>query len=372
MHRIPVRNLIAFGALFLSSLPVAEAQTGGDKRLLLKTSIKSDAKPVKEVLQELADKHKLPIEFDPSLDEEASGVMPFTLSAEGISLGSAIELACRSDNLRYSIEKGKLVFRTISADNKNMVVRQYALAPLGPIGDVPTFLDGLQRVTSGFWSDLDGEGGEFTAVTPQALSINQTRTVHAELQNLFEGLAAATAGRARPASVQERAEQLIATKLRAMSQVSATEGEKPVAEVLDQLLKKSGVPYWVDLTALQDEGIDWAKATFTPEAGKMPINARLDAICESLKLSWRIGDDVVQITSRQKADEQMVVRIYDCRRLVGPNRSPDSLASEIANNKELGAWASDESEGGEIMVMNTLLVVRQTHASHAKLAKVLK
>ncbi len=370
MNRLAMLIIVSCGWLFLSVPLVAEAQSNADKRLLQKTSIKAEAKLVEEVLRELCEKHKLVVEFDPSVKENAAGEVPFTLTADGLTLGSVIDLACRSSSLTYYMEKGKLLISTSDAEDANLVVRQYALAALGSIPDMPTFLDGLQRVTSGFWMDIDGDGGEFVAVTPQSLSIRQTRRVHEELQSLFENLAAAASGRARPITVQERAEQLIVRKLQSITQLPG--GNISVSEVLDQLLKKSGIPYWIDLIALQDESIDWDKATSTVDAKKMPIAARLDSILEELKLVWRVDDEVVQITTREKASEQLSTRVYDIRRLVSPNRTPQSLASELTNNKEFGPWVETDDEGGNVMVLNTLLIVRQNDAIHVKLAKLLK
>ena len=89
-----------------------------------------------------------------------------------------IDLACRSAFLTYSVEKGKLLVSTLEVDKEKLIVRQYPLAPLGAIPDVQELMDGLQRVTSGIWKDLDGDGGEFVAATPQSLTIRQTRSAH--------------------------------------------------------------------------------------------------------------------------------------------------------------------------------------------------
>ncbi len=370
MNRLAMLIIVSCCWLFLSVPLVAEAQSGADKRLLQKTTIKAEAKPVEEVLRELCEKHKLVVEFDPSVKENAAGETPFTLTAEGLTLGSVIDLACRSASLTHHMEKGKLLISTPEAEDANPVVRQYALAALGAIPDMPTFLEGLQRVTSGLWKDIDGDGGEFVAVTPQSLSIRQTRRVHEELQSLFENLAAAATGRARPVTVQERAEQMIVRKLQSITQLPG--GNMPASDVLDQLLKKSGIPYWIDLIALKEESIDWDKATSTVDAKKMPMATRLDSILEELKLVWRVDDEVVQITTRVKADEQLTTRVYDVRRLITPNRLPQTLADELTSNKDFGPWEETDGEGGNVMVLNTLLVVRQKDAIHAKLAKLLK
>jgi hypothetical protein len=362
--------VVAWSCSCLSLPLIADAQSGGDKRLLLKTSVAFDAKPVEEVLLELGKKHKITVEFDPTVKANAAGEMPFTLTANGLTLGSVIDLACRSADLLYTIEKGKLLVFTREADQAKLIDQQYSLAPLGAIPDVQVFLAGLQQVTSGPWKDADGDGGEFVEVTPQSLTVRQTRTAHAELQALFEDLAAAAAGRAKPPTIQERAEQTIRKKLQTPTLLAA--GEMPVSEVLDQLLKKNAIPYWIDSQALSDEGIDWAKATTMIDGKKMPTAARLDAITAALKLAWRVDDEVVQITTQTKANEHLTTRVYDISRSVTPNRSPQAFAAELTNNKELGPWQELDGAGGVVVAFGPLLAVRQTDAVHAKLDKLLK
>ena len=99
---------------------------------------------------------------------------------------------------------------------------------------------------------------------------------------------------------------------------------------------------------------------------------RLDSILDELKLAWRVDNELVQITTRAKANEQLITQVYDVRRLITPNRSPETLALELTSNKEFSPWEETDGEGGNVMVLNTLLVVRQKDAIHAKLAKLLK
>ena len=368
MNRLTLLSVLAWSGLALNFGPVVEAQSGPDKRLLQKTSIQAEAKPIEELLRELSEKHKLTLELDPSFAANGHGSETFTLTADGLTLASVLNLICDSTELAYAAEKGKLLVTTKEADSKNMFVREYPLAPLGAIGDPQVFAVGLTEVASGLWKDVDGEGGEILAISPRSLSIRQSRAVHAELQTLFEQIA--TAGRARTPSVQERAEQTIVRKLQTPASLSA--GEVPVSEVLDQLLKKNGVPYWIDLQGLADEGIDWSKATTSVEAKKMPTAARLDAILNPLELTWRVANEVVQITTRIKASEQQVVRVYDVRRLITPNRSLNAIAIQLTANEDLKPWEVNDGEGGAILELGTLLVVRQNMAIHAKLAGLLK
>lgn len=347
----------------------ADAQPAADKRLVQKISIDAQNQSVIGLLQELGEKHKLPVDIDPSVAEEGlDGGTSFSLTAEGVMLGSVIHLACESVGLNWRVEKGRLLVTTKMADSEKMTVREYPLVAFGGGIDPQVLAEDLTALTSGPWMDVDGDGGAITGITPRSLTIRQSSVVHQQLQTLFDQISAAN-GRARAPSVQERADQLILRKLQTPSQFSAESEELP--QLLDQLLKQNGVPYWIDTIALADEGIEWTKLSSAVEAKKMPTAARLDAIANEHKLSWSVGSEVVQITSAAKADEQLTTRVYNVRRLIGPNRPSDAIVAQMLNNAELGPWVDTDGDGGTAVAVGHLLLVRHNAKTLAKITKLL-
>jgi hypothetical protein len=367
-----LRHVVILGFIgsTLGISQVAEAQPAVEKRLVQKISIDVKDHSAIDLLRELGDKHKLPVDFDPSI--EATGLLggdtAFTLTAEGLTLRSVIQLACESLELNWRVENGRLLVATNQSETERMIVREYPLAVFGVGFDPQVLAEELPTLTSGPWMDRDAEGGAITAITPRSLTIRQSHTVHQELQTLFDQLSAAN-GRARPPSVQERADQMLLRKLQTPSQFSAESSELP--QLLDQLLTKNGVPYWVDKQSLGDEGIDWTKLSSTVEAKKMPTAARLDAIATEHKLSWRVGNEVVMITTAYKGAEQMTTRVYNVRRLIGPNRPAEALAAQLMSNAELGPWMVNDAEGGMVLVAGNLLLVRHNAKVLEKITKLL-
>ncbi|MEI8383744.1 MAG: hypothetical protein WCJ09_26760 [Planctomycetota bacterium] len=352
-------------ATILVVLPaVADAQLRTDKRLQEKVSIDVKDKPMDEFLRELGEKYKIPVELDPSIPDFAPG--PITLRADGITLGSVIHLACESQFLVATMEKGRLAVMSKETDMVKMIVRDYPLAQLGAGIDPQLLSAGLTEMTSGPWKDVDGEGGEIAAFNPQTFRILQSLAVHAELQNVFDQITAAT-GRPRPPTVQERSEQALLKKLNTPSQFSAE--ETPLPELFEQLLRKNGISYWIDATGISDEGIDLAKLNSKFAASKkLSTAARLDAIAMEHQLSWTVADELVQITSVAKADDTMINRLYDVRRA---NVPAAALAEQMVRNKELGKWMIVDEEGGSILPLGTGLLIRQNAKAHAKIAKLL-
>lgn len=360
--------LFCTGLVLLLPL-IADAQQKPDKRLLQKVSIQWDDKPFEEALKELGEKHKLPVEFDASLKDEGYGGAPVTLTADGITLGSVIHLVCTSLDLIGTIDKGKLLVLTRAADEKNLISREYSLAALGGSIDPQVFSFNLVGLTSGMWMEVDQEGGEVVGITPQSITIRQTRTVHEEIQTLLDQIAKAANGKGRAASPQDRAEQLVLKKLQTPALPPADVTTLP--EILDQLLKKNGISYWIDQQAMKEANIDWKGLTSTLDVKKVATTKRLDAIAAEHQLSWRYDDEVIQITTLAKLADQMSIRVYDVRTKVGPNKPIGALMQQLIKDEELGPWQINDGSGAGIMPIGTSLLIRHDGNGHAKLAKLL-
>lgn len=360
--------LFCTGLVLLLPL-IADAQQKPDKRLLQKVSVQWEDKPIEEAFKELSEKYKLPIEFDASFKDEGLEGTPVTLTADGITLGSAIRIVCAPFQLVPVLEKGKLLVTSQAADDKNLISREYSLAALGGNIDPQVLSFNLVGLTSGKWMAVDQEGGDVVGMTPQTITISQTRTTHEEIQKLFDQLATVVNGKAKAATPQDRAEQLILRKLQTPALPPADVTTLP--EIFDKLLRKNGVPYWVDDQAMKDANIDWKTLTSTLDVKKVATTKRLDAIAAEHKLSWRYDDEVIQVTSAEKAGEQMSTRVYDVRNKIGPNNPIAALVQQLLKNEDLGPWMIDEGGGGSIMPLGTSLVIHHNGNAHAKIAKLL-
>lgn len=357
--------LIGAALLFVSSS--AEAQVKADKRLIQKIAVKADAQRAEDLLNELAEQHKLTIDYHPSFAADAAGDNPITLNVDGISLGAVLQIISEAAMLVTYFDKGKLVVMSRQGDDASPFVRQYPLGPIGNLIDPRELAFGLGEVTSGPWKDVDGEGGEFVTITPQGFTIKQSRRVHAELQEIFDQLLPAAAGRGRGPVAMDRAEQMLIKKLQVPA--ALPEGTQPLPDLLDKILKVNGIPCWIDTTSMSDEGLDWKTLECRVEPRKLTPAARLDALAAEHQLAWRISDEVVKISSAAKANEILKSRLYDVRRALGPNVDAGALAEQIVANKELGQWRDTDGIGGSVYPVGTLMIIRQTGASHAKLAK---
>jgi hypothetical protein len=267
------------------------------------------------------------------------------------------------------LEKGKLLVVSRAADDEKLISREYSLAALGGIIDPQVLSIKLPEFTSWKWMEIDQEGGEVVGMTPQSITIRQTRTAHEDIQKFFDQLATVVSGKARAATPQDRAEQLIFRKLQTPALPPADVTTLP--EIFDALLRKNGVPYWVNEQSFQNENIEWQKLTSTLDAKKIATTKRLDALAAEHKFSWRYEDEVIQVTSAEKALQQMFIRTYEVRNKIGPNNPIEALVQQLVKNEDLGPWQVNDGTGAGIMSIGTSLMIRHNSNGHAKLAKLL-
>jgi hypothetical protein len=357
-------SIVIWGGILLAP-QVCDAQAKPDKRLAQKITVDFRDKSLGEALREACEKCKLPIDIHTDVEMMIKGY-PVTLVANGISLESALQILFEGQDAYWSVEKGRLV---VTEGVDKLETREYSLAGLG--GNIaPQVLVGhLLELTTGFWKDADQDGGEITAVSEQSITIRQTRRTHAEIQTFFDELSALAGGRPK-ATPQDKAEQLLLKKLQTPVQLAG--GELEVSDIVDQLLKKNGISYSVDLSEISAGSIDWGKLKSTVDPKKISIAKRLDAIAAEHKLAWRVVSEVVQITSAENLDRDTILRVYDVRKMVSPDNPIEAVAAQLVANKNVGDWQGDEGVRGAVMPFGTSLLVYHTGSAHAKIAKILK
>lgn len=337
----------------------ASAQ-GNDRRWQQRTSVHAIAVPTEDVLKDLCQKHKIEIEFDPGPGNEGAADWPFTMEADGVSVGSVIEIACQSAGLSYIVDKGTLKIRSYGEDDKNPYPVLYPLNQLGPIPDPALFLDELKFMTTPFWSDDRYK----IAIGPRGLEATASRRMHVKVERFLDVVSAAVATRPRAPTAEEKANQLLSRKLQTPRPF--TGNATTVKEALDQLLTQNDIPLWIDAIAIGDEMLDLSQLTVTIDPKKVPTSARLDAMLTPHKLIWSIRNEVVQVTTLEKASDEDYVVAYPIRHLISPTRSAQSIVEEILTHPDI------DFEYGHAMEFKSVLFVDQNMIGHSKVAALLR
>ena len=160
-----------------------------------------------------------------------------------------------------------------------------------------------------------------------------------------------------------------------------------VEDVLDFVRDVGGLN--VVLT-VPDEG---RKVSFS--AKDITLKGALSLILKPLGLVWRVRDGVVEVTTKEKADEDVVLELYDLRDLLHVLRDfpgtdivldsdqpgamvvepdpplPDELPVEELVKAHTGGKSWEENPKASIGLQNGILVVRQTREVHREIRRLI-
>jgi|GEM_PF-5692643 len=343
----------------------AAAQGNLDKRLIQKTAISGESQPLEKLLETLCTKHKLKLQIN-NTSLAAEGLDASTsvsgIRAEGITLASALNLILEPLQLMYRVDRGTLYVDTSVKINEQLVTATYPVGGLGPF-DPDMLHFALQQMSSGEWEEIDGVGGKVVAMTPQSISISQSPATHAEIADLLERTAAALSGKRRAATLIDRSEDMLRRTL--ARPISLPAGEVEIEELDELLWTELKINVVISEADLADEGIDSAsKLTLSGE--KQPAGVTVAAALASQGLVPLIRHEVLYITTKARAEDFRVVQIYDAR---ARNRTPEDIAAQVVQIKELGPWEDVDGIGGTVAVLGPLVLIRQTAAAHEQLAQ---
>jgi hypothetical protein len=103
--------------------------------------------------------------------------------------------------------------------------------------------------------------------------------------------------------------------LHSLSQRIKVEAEDaPLIEVVQFISQSIDREILIETPALADAGISTDQNT-TFKLGEMTVWQTLHFLLEPIQLSWCARDGVLEITTKEKADEQIITRVHDVRKL---------------------------------------------------------
>jgi type II secretory pathway component GspD/PulD (secretin) len=170
--------------------------------------------------------------------------------------------------------------------------------------------------------------------------------------------------------------------------VDADFKEAPLAEVVDFLRDLVGINIIVD-REVQDKGV-----IVSLTAKGISAKTLLNLICGAHELGTRIKDGILTITTKEKAQGDVHLEIYEVTDIVMPIKSfpgreiqfgddgvtfvdqtdepspdlGDFLVEMIRNFTGNGAWDNDRAT---IAYQNGLLIIKQTKEAHRKIQKII-
>ena len=148
--------------------------------------------------------------------------------------------------------------------------------------------------------------------------------------------------------------------------------DTPLSDVVDFIKSKHAFEMQLDAKGLTDAAVD-ASAPVTKSVKGISLRSALDLILEDFDLTYTIRDEVLQITSKEKADEILYTQIYHVDDIVDPRnrrRNVEELVDLITSTIQPDTWM-DNGGPGSIDAFRGLLVVDQKLDVHEQIEDLL-
>jgi hypothetical protein len=141
------------------------------------------------------------------------------------------------------------------------------------------------------------------------------------------------------------------------------------SDVVDYIKQKHEIEVQLDNKGLADAAVD-PSTPVTRSVDGISLRSALRLILEDLDLTYVIQDEVLKITSKEKADEILTTRIYRVDDLLKRRVTIRELIDVVVATVQPDSW--DESGGpGSIMPLAGVLVVSQKLDCHEETADLL-
>ena len=383
-------SVVVSWSLFLRDEPaVPDVVTNGPDAALAAAlaqpaRLDADGETLAEVLIELEKAYGIDVVVDRTALADAQ--LDHVLSADvhchvsNISLGSLIRVLLRRiDPDLATIPRGsRITLTTIDeADGQSQLVGHvYRLPPelLGPNGtDEEAMVDLIAwccRPES--WEDVGGFG--VVQVLPGALAVIHRQDVHDEIADLLDKLPRMQAVPPDvPPVYAGRAGHANCDKIRrALEKATAAQfDDVALRTALSRLGSRHGVPIFIDGPALEAVGID-ADARVSVNLWEVRLESALNRILEPLDLTWCIRDEVLWITTVDRAEEDPVMRLYPVGDLLAAwtGIDNDALYETIEGMVAPLTW-DDVGGTGALEFCGNVMVVTQTDDVHASVERLL-
>ena len=176
-----------------------------------------------------------------------------------------------------------------------------------------------------------------------------------------------------------KAGQAIHVALRAPMKHLVDFQETPLRAVLSHFRDSTGLPMVCDMQALSDAGID-PETPVTQDLARLPgvsVASALRLVLHDMGLTWVVRDEVLTVTTREKAQENLVVVAYPLPRGLGDGRPADGQSMIDLIQSTVAAQTWDVVGGpGAIKPLESagelLLIVSQTSEIHDEVENLLR
>jgi type II secretory pathway component GspD/PulD (secretin) len=138
--------------------------------------------------------------------------------------------------------------------------------------------------------------------------------------------------------------------------------DTPLSDVADFFAAKFDINVQLDAKGLADAAVDSAAPVTISLRKPVSFEAALQLVLENFNLTFVVQDEVLKITSKEKADEILTTKVYAVEDLLdrGPRRNyNDGLIETITSTIQPDSWDDNGGPGSISRVASTLVIAQK-------------
>lgn len=156
--------------------------------------------------------------------------------------------------------------------------------------------------------------------------------------------------------------------------------ETPLTLVLDYIKERHRIEIQPDAKALRDAGVDLSTTPITRNIRGITVRSALNLLLADLDMAYAIDNEVLLITTKDKAERMMETRVYDVGDLIRTAEDKDGrtdfsgLTKMITSTITPHSWKCGDGYGDVAALCQNglcVLAVRQTAEQHEAVEKLL-
>jgi len=298
--------------------------------------------------------------------------VPITKQFEGISLRSALRLILKDLEVTFFARDGAVLITTPEDAESRMRTVAYPVHDLasGEGAEPNSIVDLITAcLDPGMWR-IYGGPGLIHEVADGWLVVEQTEDIHEQVNALLAVLRRMLAAEGHLDSQSIAPSDETGRKIRTAldRHIEFDFDDMPLKDAVDFLSENLQIPIVLSLKKLEEASIS-PDTPITRKLESDPAVRHLETILKDLELDYVIRDEVLQITTPEDVESQLVTRIYDTRSLLS-GLSADRIIEQITRTIQPQMW--DIVGGpGEVKIWRGLMVVTHTDRVHEEIEKLL-
>jgi hypothetical protein len=334
--------------------------------------------PLGDAVRLVASVGALKVTFDPDAMEEIGVSLgdPVSIEAADVTVGALLDQIAAARNMARVVENGQVVLSSKSAFREELQTVRYTVSDLtrGNQQAAAELAVLIQRFVALESWQAHGGGGTIE-VSPDALKIAQTGSVHHQIVVFCEKLRVARGLPPRSHldpkqfSLQTRVFRArpILGRTTSINVVSGT----PLAEILEQFKQPPGTEVLIDRPALAAAGVN-ENTTAKLRSENLPQGVVLRQLLQPLGLAWRAVDaNTLQITSQKAVAARLEIEFYPLAKRLAA-QPPAAVIDQLRTGVPGAVWGDAGASGALYFdPPSQCLIVLQTQPAQAAIEAIL-